>query len=115
MADRPPALHCDEDVSVVVAAMLRARGFTVTTARDSGHLGRSDEAQLAFATEAGRALLTHNRVDFERLHRRWLESGRPHAGIIIARRRLPADLAGRVGRLLARLFAEDFANQLFYA
>jgi hypothetical protein len=115
MPDGPPSLHCDEDVSVVLAAMLRARGFTVTTAREAGQLGRSDEAQLAFASEAGHVLLTHNRVDFERLHRRWLESGRAHAGIIIARRRLPAELAGRVGRLLARLAAEDFASQLFYA
>ncbi len=28
--------------------------------------------------------LTHNRVDFERLHREWLEAGRSHAGIVIA-------------------------------
>jgi hypothetical protein len=115
MAERPPTLYCDEDVSVVFAAMLRARGFTVTTTRDSGRLGRSDEEQLAFAAEVGHVLLTHNRVDFERLHQRWLESGRSHAGIIIAHRRLPAELAGRVGRLLARLLVEDFANQLFYA
>ena len=38
--DRLPPLHCDEDVSVVLAAMLRPRGFTVTTARDSEQLGR---------------------------------------------------------------------------
>lgn len=39
MPNRPAALYCDEDVSVVLAAMLRARGFRVATARDSGHLG----------------------------------------------------------------------------
>ena len=27
MPSRPPTLYCDEDVSVVLAAMLRARGF----------------------------------------------------------------------------------------
>jgi hypothetical protein len=94
--------------------MLRARGFTAMTARDSGQLGRSDEEQLTFATGAGRVLVTHNRVDFERLHRGWLEAGRSHSGIIIARRRLPAELARRLGRLLVRLSAEDFANQLLY-
>jgi hypothetical protein len=114
MPDRRPQLHFDEDVSVVLAAMLRARGFAVTTARDSGQLGRSDEEQLAFAANAGSLLVTHNRVDFERLHGRWLEAGRSHAGVIIARRRLPAELAGRLGRLLVRLPAEDFADQLFY-
>jgi hypothetical protein len=34
MPNRPPALYCDEDVSVVLAAML-ARGFPVSTARDA--------------------------------------------------------------------------------
>jgi len=116
MPDRPTAsLYCDEDVSLVVAAMLRARGFPVTTARDSGRLGRSDEEQLTFAAEIDSVLLTHNRVDFEHLHRGWLESGRRHSGIIVARRRLPADLSGRLGRLLSRLSAENFANQLFFA
>ena len=94
--------------------MLRARGFTVTTARDSGQLGRSDEEQLTFATDAGSVLVTHNRVDFERLHRSWLDAGRLHSGIIIARRRLPVEVARRLGRLLARLPAEDFSDQLFY-
>ena len=94
--------------------MLRARGFLVTTARDSGRLGRSDEEQLAFAAEADSVLLTHNRVDFQRLYRNWLASGRHHSGIVIARRRLPAELAARLGRLLARLPGADFANQLFY-
>ena len=115
MPDGLAALYLDEDVSLVVAAMLRARGFSLTTARDAGRLGRSDEEQLRFASEIGSVLLTHNRVDFERLHRDWLESGRPHAGVVVARRRLPADLTARLGRLLARLAAEDFANQLFYA
>jgi hypothetical protein len=113
MPDRLPPLHCDEDVSVVLAAVLRARGFTVTTARDARQLGRSDEEQLTFATDAGSVLLTHNHVDFRRLHRSWFEAGRPHSGIIIARRRLPAELARRRGRLIVRLPAEDFVNQLF--
>ena len=114
MPDRHPPLHFDEDVSVVLAAMLRARGFAGATARDSGQLGRSDEEQLAFAASAASVLVTHNRVDFERLHRSWLDAGRSHSGIIIARRRLPVELAGRLGRLLVRLRPEDFADQLFY-
>lgn len=115
MPSRPAALYCDEDVSVVLAAMLRARGFPVTTTRDAGHLGRTDEQPLQGAADADRILLTHNRVDFERLHRQWLESGRPHAGVITARRRLPGELTVRLGRLLGRLIADDFRNQLFYA
>jgi hypothetical protein len=114
MADAPPLLYLDEDVSVVLAAILAARGFGVVTARDAGQLGRSDSEQLAFGAAAGRVLLTHNRVDFERLHREWLETGRSHAGIIIARRRLPRDLAATAGRLLSRLRADSFRDQLLY-
>ena len=115
MPSGPAALYCDEDVSVVLAAMLRARGFPVTTTRDAGHLGRNDEDQLQVAADADRILLTHNRADFERLHRHWLESGRRHAGIIIARRRLPGELTERLGRFLGRLAPDDFTNQLCYA
>lgn len=114
MPNGPARVYLDEDVSVVAAVILRARGFEAVTARESGQLGRSDSEQLAFGARAGRVLLTHNRVDFERLHRDWLEAGRPHAGIIIARRRAPRDLVARVGRLLTRLAADELKNQLLY-
>jgi Type III restriction enzyme, res subunit len=54
---------------------------------------RLDTLFLTFAANAGSVLVTHNRVDFERLHGRWLDVGRRHSGIMIARRRLPAELA----------------------
>ncbi len=60
MPKTPAPLYLDEDVSVVVAAILKARGFEVLTARESGQLGRSDSEQLAFAAVAGHVLLTHN-------------------------------------------------------
>lgn len=80
MPSRQAALYCDEDVSVVLAAMLRTRGFPMFMTRDAEHLGRPDEDQLRVSADAGRVLLTHNRADFERLHRRWIESGRQHPG-----------------------------------
>lgn len=84
---RPPArLYLDEDVSVVVAAILQARGFDIVTARDTGQLGWSDHQQLGFGAEHRRALLTHNRADFERLHREWQEGRKAHAGIIVVHR-----------------------------
>lgn len=114
MPDNAASLYLDEDVSVVVAAILTARGFVVTTARDRKQLSRSDEEQLAFAADTNSVLLTHNRVDFERLHREWLEARRRHFGIVIARRRPPGELAARVGRLLDRLRAQELRDQLFY-
>ena len=114
MARVPASIYPDEDASVVVAAILRARGFDATIARDTGQLGRSDSEQLAFGAAAGWVVLTHNRIHFERLHRDWLQEGRSHAGILVARRRPPRDVAARVGRLLARLGAADLKDQLFY-
>ncbi len=109
-----PSLYLDEDVSVVLGAILRARGFNVLTARDAKQLGRTDVEQLMVAAAANRVLLTHNRVDFEQLHQEWVESEQAHAGIVIARRRLPSELATRVGRLLTRLTHNDFSCQLLY-
>ena len=114
MPDPPASLYLDEDVSVVVATILQARGFDAVTTRDLGRLGRPDAEQLATSAIAGRVLLTHNRVDFEILHGEWLRAGRAHAGIIIARRRAPSELASRVGRLVGRLTADDLKNQLVY-
>lgn len=108
-------LYLDEDVSVLVAELLRAHGFDVLCTREAQHLGASDAAQLRFSSSQSRAILTHNRVDFESLHRSALTEHRSHAGIIIANRRASdADLARRVMKILDLFSADDITNQLFY-
>lgn len=66
-------LYLDEDVNVVLADLLRARGFRVTTTQAAGQVGKTDENQLAFAARQRKAILTHNRVDFEALAQRYKE------------------------------------------
>lgn len=108
-------LYLDEDVSVIVAELLRPHGFDVLCTRDAQNLGRSDQAQLQFATTQQRTLLTHNRSDFETLHLAALHEQRPHAGIIIANRRASdAELARRILKLLNLLTADEARNQLLY-
>ncbi len=58
-------LYLDEDVDVLVADLLRARGFAATTTRDAGKLQASDAEQMACAVGRQETLLTHNRADFE--------------------------------------------------
>ena len=60
------SIYTDEDVSKLVATLLRARGFDVMTTSEQGMLTQSDNKQLAYAASIERCLLTHNRVDFER-------------------------------------------------
>jgi hypothetical protein len=40
-------LYLDEDVDVLVADLLRARGFVATTTRDAGNLQASDAKQIS--------------------------------------------------------------------
>lgn len=108
-------LYLDEDVSILLAELLRPRGFDVLTSRDAHTLGQSDAAQLSFASAQQRALLTHNRADFEALHLAALRDSRPHSGIIIANRRhSDMGLARRVMNLLNTFTADEITNQLLY-
>ncbi len=51
---------------------------------DSGLVGKTDEEQLGFSTSYECVLYTFNICDFYGLHEQWLNSGREHAGLILA-------------------------------
>ena len=108
-------LYFDEDVSVILAEMLRPHGFDVLTTRDAGNLGNSDLSQLQFSANNNRALLTHNRGDFERLHAKALQEQSPHSGIFVANRH-PSDwiMTKRILKLLNTFTSDEVLNQLFY-
>ncbi|MFO0870383.1 MAG: DUF5615 family PIN-like protein [Pirellulales bacterium] len=77
-------LYVDEDASESsVVAGLRARGVDLVTTVEANRCGTSDAEQLKFATELGRVIYTFNAGDFARLHREYLQAGRPHAGIVV--------------------------------
>ncbi len=107
-------LYLDEDVSVIVADILRARGFIAITTHDAGKLASGDQEQLEYAISQRRTLLTHNRADFEALAHRYFESGKMHHGIIIAVRRPPNELAKRLLPILNSITADEIQNQLRY-
>jgi hypothetical protein len=107
-------LYLDEDVNVLIADLVRARGFRVMTTQVAGQVGTTDENQLAFATSQGKAILTHNRVDFEALAQRYFEEKKAHSGIIIAVRRHPKELSRRVLILLDSVTTDEIENQILY-
>ncbi|NJL52157.1 MAG: DUF5615 family PIN-like protein [Hydrococcus sp. SU_1_0] len=109
------SLYTDEDMSAMVATLLRSRGFDVTTVPEQATLGKTDSEQLEFATSLGRCIMTHNRVDFERLHLRFVEGDRKHCGIIIVPQKNTYEVAQRISILVSTLKIDEINNQLLYA
>jgi predicted nuclease of predicted toxin-antitoxin system len=107
-------LYCDEDVSILLAQLLRARGFIVVTSQEVGRLGSTDVEQLAYAVGQRKTLLTHNRIDFEALNQEYFTSERRHFGIIIAVRRPVRELLRRLLLILDRITADEIENQVLY-
>lgn len=99
-------LVLDEHFPAEIARQLRGRAWDVVTARElvAGE-DRSDGELLRRASEAGRAIVTEDVVDFVELHRAAILTGRRHAGIVFTSwRRFPRTKRG-IGRLVSALEA----------
>lgn len=108
-------LYTDEDMSALVATLLRSRGIDVTTVPQESTIGKTDSEQIEIATSLNRCILTHNRVDFERLHLQYIEKKIEHCGIIIVPQKNAYEIAQRVGILVSTLTIDEINNQLLYA
>jgi len=107
-------LFLDEDVDVLIAKLIRSRGYSGETTSEAGQISCSDAAQLAFATRRQMAIVTHNRDDFEALARDYFATGQSHCGIIIAVRRPPQEIVRRLLVILDGVTAEEMDNQVLY-
>jgi hypothetical protein len=92
-------LYADEDFPLAVVEELRRLGHDVLTAQEDGRRAAPDPDILDRAHALGRAVLTHNRRHYERLHRQ----GAAHSGILSATQdpHNHAPLAGRIHAALA--------------
>jgi len=106
--------YLDENISFVVAEILRSRGFEAMTAQEAGNKGLSDDKQLEFASHQGMAILTHDRVDFEELATDYFANDKTHHVIIIAYPRLPQLIAEQLSKILNRITADEMTNQIIY-
>ena len=111
----PAPLYTDEDMSALVATLLKSRGLDVTTVPEQATLGKTDREQLEITRSLSRCLVTHNRVDFERLHLQYLNENKQHSGIIIVPQKNAYEVARRIGVLVSALTVEEINNQLLYA
>lgn len=111
----PIQIYVDEDAAHrALVDALRCRGLTVLTALEAGLTGTPDEDQLAFATERGCVLYSHNTSDFYRLHTEWISAGRKHAGMILApqQRFSVGEQLRRILRIRATANAESMRNRI---
>jgi uncharacterized protein with PIN domain len=108
-------LCLDEDVEAhALIRALRGRGVDVTTTSESGLMETSDEAQLLWATQEGRVLLTYNAADFCRLHARCMKQELHHAGVVVAeqQRHRVGEMMRSLLRLRAAMEAEAMKDRL---
>jgi len=92
-------LYANENFPLAAVQHLRELGHDVLTSAEAGNANQAipDDAVLTFATQQGRAVLTYNRIDFKRLHRRQPE----HCGIVICTEN--TDFLGLAKRIDARI------------
>ncbi len=77
-------LLLDEMFSDSIAQQLRAAGHDIiSVVADPALVALPDEQMLAYATAAGRALVTANIKDFVPLDGRYRAAGQSHAGLIL--------------------------------
>lgn len=87
-------------------------GFDVSSTLEIGMRGDDDDAQLAFAAAAQRALVTFNHKDFALRHEHYLSEGREHWGIILSTEETISVLRRRLLKLLNTLTADELKNQM---
>ena len=68
---------------------LGQREVDVLTLQEAGAASEEDESQLVYASGQGRILLSHNQLDFRRLHATFVQAGRSHGGIMLIPQTVP--------------------------
>jgi predicted nuclease of predicted toxin-antitoxin system len=79
----PLRILTDAHISPTVAHRLTALGFDLVCARDRGLQNWDDWDLMAWCIREQHAICTKNRRHFEREHRRCLERGEQHFGVLI--------------------------------
>lgn len=76
-------VYLDEDLSPAIADILRRNGMDAISTHEAGTVQLDDRAQLSYATQEGRTIVTANVVDFIELAHDAVATNSEHAGIIL--------------------------------
>jgi len=104
----------DEDIYGAVAPALRRLGYDALSTPESGRRGQADQSQLEWAAQHDRAIVTFNVGHFAKMHRKWIDEGRHHAGVIVSKQRPIGDVIARLHRLATTLDAETLEDTIQY-
>jgi uncharacterized protein with PIN domain len=107
-------LYLDENITPILASVLRARGYDVVSAHEVGMRGKSDEDQLEYATSQGRVLLTFNAKHFAPLAEEYFKKGQEHYGIVVTKTLDLPSLIRLTINLLQRAQAKELRNNFIW-
>ena len=105
-------LYLDEDISQVLAQVLRSRGYDVVSAHEVGMEGKTDSEQLAWAAAHERALVSFNVRHFAKLTDAYYHEGKAHAGILVSPQIGFSDLLRLTLNVLIHAKPEHLSNAL---
>lgn len=108
------SLYLDEDVRVLLAEVLRNRGYTVSHPLEVKRTGKSDEEQLAYAVKNKMAILTHNIRDYIVLYKSYEAHRENHFGIIVSDHIPFNELLRRTLKFLSSHSGESIKNRLIW-
>lgn len=107
-------LFLDEDVHAGLARALGRRGFDAIHAQHLERTGLSDDAQLAYAVQQGRCLVSFNIKDFVLLHNRYVKAGEEHCGIIVSKQLPLGVMLTKLLALMSRHSQESMRNRIVF-
>ncbi len=97
-----------------MAKLICLKDFQAVTTNEVGRKGNADPQQLEYAISRQSAIVTHNRLDFEKLARQYFAGGQTHYGIIVSVQRLPQEITERLLSVLNDFTMDEMINQIIY-
>lgn len=107
-------LYLDENITPLLASVLRGRGYDVVSAHEVGMRGKKDEEQLEYTVSKGRVLLTFNAKHFAPLAEKYFKEGREHYGIVATKTLGLPELIRLAINLLRRARIEELKDSFVW-
>lgn len=107
-------LYLDEDIRVLLADILRQRGYDAIHVLEANRDGLTDSEQLSYAVSQKRTILTHNIRDFLLLDQQYQAEGKAHYGIIVSDQVSLSELLRRILKCLNQYTTEEAYNQVIW-